>query len=90
MATRSTYTRNGWFGVSRLAVIFTVASFALVVAFSSPAFAAKKDPIKIGVLSFLSGKLKPIGDEITTGIQTAVKMHGPVMGRSIELILEDS
>ena len=90
MATRSTYTRKRWFSVSRSAAMLTVAVFALIAVFGSPVFAAKKAPIKIGVLSFLSGKLKPIGDEITTGIQTAVKMQGPVMGRPIELILEDS
>ncbi len=90
MATRSTYAPKRWFSVSRLAVMIAALSFALVAAFGSPAFAAKKDPIKIGVLSFLSGKLKPIGDEITTGIQTAVKIQGNVMGRPVELILEDS
>ena len=86
---RSAYSRERWFGFSRAAAV-AAALFTLAAVFAPSVFAAQKKPVKIGVLTFLSGKLKPIGDEITTGIQTAVKMHGPVMGRPVELALEDS
>ena len=86
---RSAYSRERWFGFSRTSAL-AAALFALTAVFGPSVFAAQKKPVKIGVLTFLSGKLKPIGDEITTGIQTAVKMHGPVMGRPVELALEDS
>ncbi len=82
--------KKRWFCFSRPAALLAALPFALAAVFGSSAFAAEKKPLKIGVLTFLSGKLKPIGDEITTGIQTAVKMHGSVMGRPVELILEDS
>ena len=79
---------KGWFGILRMAAVVWVTAGMLLFAFEQPVFAAQ--PIKVGVLTFLSGKLKPIGDEIVTGIQTAVKMQGPVLGRPIELVLEDS
>jgi branched-chain amino acid transport system substrate-binding protein len=77
-----------WCGILRMAAVVWVTAGMLLFAFEQPVFAAQ--PIKVGVLTFLSGKLKPIGDEIVTGIQTAVKMQGPVLGRPIELVLEDS
>lgn len=46
--------------------------------------------LKIGVLTFRSGPVAPIGEEIYTGTQTAVAMYGPVLGRTVELIVEDS
>ena len=46
--------------------------------------------LKIGVLTFRSGPLAPIGEEIYTGTQTAVSMYGPVLGRAVELVVEDS
>ncbi len=83
---REFFSRRRFSNLTTLAAIF---SLVVPVIIFSPV-AAQEEPIKIGVLSFLSGKLKPIGDEIVTGIETAVKMHGPVLNRPVELILEDS
>lgn len=80
------YVPKRWFGACGLVAVMV----PLLAVWCAPAFAAQKAPLKIGVLTFLSGKLKPIGDEISTGIQTAVQMRGPVLGRSVELVLEDS
>jgi len=82
-------TLTGWRRIVPLAAV-AGATFLTLILSGSPLFAAPQEPIRIGVLTFLSGPLKPIGDEITTGIQTAVKMHGPVLGRPVELFLEDS
>jgi branched-chain amino acid transport system substrate-binding protein len=49
-----------------------------------------QDPLKIGVLTVRSGPAKPIGDDILAGIETASKMYGPVLGRPVELVVEDS
>jgi branched-chain amino acid transport system substrate-binding protein len=46
--------------------------------------------IKVGVLTARSGPGAPVGEEIFTGIQTALAMYGPVLGRQIELVVEDS
>jgi ABC-type branched-subunit amino acid transport system substrate-binding protein len=42
------------------------------------------------VLTVRSGPAKPIGDDILAGIETASKMYGPVLGRQVELVVEDS
>lgn len=49
-----------------------------------------QDAVKIGVLTVRSGPAKPIGDDILAGIETAAKMYGPVLGRPVELVVEDS
>lgn len=49
-----------------------------------------QETIKIGVLTIRSGPASPIGDDILAGIETATRMHGPVNGRNIELVIEDS
>ena len=49
-----------------------------------------QDPLRIGVLTVRSGPAKPIGDDILAGIETASKMYGPVLGRPVELVVEDS
>ena len=52
--------------------------------------AAAQESIKVGVLTIRSGPGAPVGDDILSGIQTATRMQGPVLGRPIELVLEDS
>ena len=51
---------------------------------------AEAQAIKVGVLTARSGPGAPVGEEIYTGIQTAIAMFGPVLGRQIELVVEDS
>lgn len=58
------------------------------VAFASQLQA--QESIKVGVLTIRSGSGAPVGDDILAGIQTATKMFGPVNGRPIELIIEES
>lgn len=52
--------------------------------------ASAQESIKIGILTIRSGPATPVGDDILTGIQTATKMSGNVLGRPVELIVEDS
>lgn len=59
-------------------------------ALSVPAHAA--DPIKIGVVTPLSGTYTPIGQQVRWGLELATKevnSAGGIMGRQIELIFED-
>lgn len=64
--------------------------FALVLYLGTDSLAIAQDAIKIGVLTIRSGPAKPIGDDILAGIETATKMHGPVLTRPVELVIEDS
>lgn len=58
-------------------------------AYAAPA-AAQGDSIKIGVLTIRSGPATPVGDDIIAGIETATRMYGPVLGRPVELVIEES
>jgi branched-chain amino acid transport system substrate-binding protein len=51
---------------------------------------AGQESVKVGVLTIRSGPATPVGDDILAGIQTATKMYGPVQGRPVELVVEDS
>ena len=48
-----------------------------------------QDGVRIGVLTIRSGPAKPIGDDILAGIETATRMHGPVLGQPVELVVEE-
>jgi len=63
---------------------------ALVLCLGAGGAASAQDAVKIGVLTIRSGPAKPIGDDILAGIETATKMHGPVLGRPIQLLVEES
>ena len=57
---------------------------------SAPALAA--DPIKIGVVTPLSGTYSPIGQQVRWGLELATKQvnaSGGIMGRQIQLLFED-
>lgn len=73
--------------VSQLAALVVLALAAALV--SNPTVSAQES-VKIGVLTIRSGPATPIGDDILTGIQTATKMFGPVLGKSVDLVVEDS
>jgi ABC-type branched-subunit amino acid transport system substrate-binding protein len=64
--------------------------FALVLYPGTDSLAIAQDANKVGVLTIRSGPAKPIGDDILAGIETATKMHGPVLSRPVELVIEDS
>jgi len=54
---------------------------------------AQANPIKIGVVTPLSGTYAPIGQQVRWGLELATKEvneDGGIMGRQVELIFEDS
>ncbi len=72
----------------RKTVVLT--SLLATAAFTGPAIAA--DPIKIGVVTPLSGTYTGIGQQVRWGLELATKevnAAGGIMGRQIELIFED-
>lgn len=73
---------------SRIAKLVALALVA-ATAYAEPA-AAQGNSLKIGVLTLRSGPMTPIGDDIIAGIETATRMYGPVLGRPVELIVEES
>lgn len=67
-----------------------LASLLATTVFTAPAVAA--DPIKIGVVTPLSGTYTPIGQQVRWGLELATKevnAAGGIMGRQIELVFED-
>lgn len=70
--------------ISKLAVISAMTCLS-----TAPQIQAQ-EAVKVGVLTIRSGSGAPVGDDILAGIQTATKMFGPVNGRPIELIVEES
>lgn len=73
--------------VPRLTILVIV---MLALTLGRSPLASAQESIKIGVLTIRSGPATPVGDDILTGIQTATKMYGNVLGRPVELIVEDS
>lgn len=72
----------------RTTVVLT--SLLAATALTGPAIAA--DPIKIGVVTPLSGTYTGIGQQVRWGLELATKevnAAGGIMGRQIELIFED-
>ncbi len=69
-------------------VVLVVASLLASSVASTGALA--QGSIKIGILTVQTGPARPIGDDIVAGIQTATQMFGPVLGRPVELVVEDS
>ena len=67
-----------------------LASLLATTVFTAPAVAA--DPIKIGVVTPLSGTYTPIGQQVRWGLELATKevnAAGGIVGRQIELVFED-
>ena len=56
----------------------------------SPIKAVAQDPVKIGVLVPLSGIVAQSGEEMKMGIQMAAEEKKTVLGRPIELLIEDT
>src|SRR5262252_8905714 len=80
--------------LSRRAVLKSTAGFALLAGVGAPAIVrAQADTIRIGHLTPLTGFLGPLGEYAVMGIKLAaeeVNGAGGVMGRKIELVMEDS
>jgi branched-chain amino acid transport system substrate-binding protein len=67
-----------------------LAGFLAATALTAPALAA--DPIKIGVVTPLSGTYSPIGQQVRWGLELATKevnAAGGIAGRQVQLIFED-
>ncbi|MDW3116959.1 MAG: ABC transporter substrate-binding protein [Roseovarius pacificus] len=65
---------------------------ALIALFSGSAM-AQDDPIRIGVVTPISGTYAGIGQQVTWGLDMAteeINEAGGIMGRQVELIYEDS
>lgn len=68
------------------------AAVAITAAFSTPSQAQSNEPIKVGVVTPLSGTYAPIGKQVRWGAELAVKeinAAGGVAGRKFELLFED-
>ena len=65
-------------------------ALAVVATLAGVAVGQAQEAIRIGVLTVRSGPGTPVGDDILAGLQTATKMQGPLLGRPIELIVEDT
>jgi branched-chain amino acid transport system substrate-binding protein len=64
----------------------------LLSALALPGAALAADPIKIGVITPLTGTYAPIGATVRTGLELAAKevnAAGGVLGRPLELVFED-
>jgi branched-chain amino acid transport system substrate-binding protein len=55
----------------------------------APQYAAGEEPVKIALLSILSGKMASLGDDIKAGVMLAAEEKKTILGRPIELIYED-
>ena len=62
----------------------------MAVMMAAPQFAAAEKPIKIGVIVPLSGIVAQGGAEMRDGIAMAAKEKGTILGRPIQLIVEDT
>ena len=80
--------------VSRRALLKSTAGSALLAAVGMPAIVrAQADAIRIGHLTPITGFLGPLGEYAVIGIKLAaeeINATGGVMGRKIELVMEDS
>ena len=67
-------------------------SLAVALSFSASLVLAQSGPIKIGVVTPLSGTYTPIGEQVKMGLDLAAKeinAAGGINGRKIDLIYED-
>ena len=78
--------------VKRLRVVAVVALVSFAVSLGSPATApAQSGPIKIGLLTPLTGAFAAIGKDMQNGTELYLDEIGrQVAGRKIELIVEDT
>src|SRR5512132_4076088 len=80
--------------LSRRTLLKTTAGSALLAAVGMPAIVrAQADAIRIGHLTPLTGFLGPLGEYAVMGVKLAaeeINNAGGVMGRKIELVMEDS
>lgn len=69
-----------------------ISSFAVSTVLFAGVAAAQTDPIKIGVVTPLSGTYAGIGQQVKWGLDLATKeinAAGGIAGRKVELIYED-
>jgi branched-chain amino acid transport system substrate-binding protein len=74
-----------------IVAVLVIVSFCLVTVLNDTAAAAAKKPIKIGLLTALSGGLAALGEDCRNGFMLYVKEKGSVFaGHPIEVIIEDT
>src|SRR5437588_12596200 len=80
--------------LSRRTLIKSAAGSALLAGIGMPAISrAQADAIRIGHLTPLTGFLGPLGEYAQMGVKLAmeeINASGGVLGRKIELVMEDS
>ena len=69
-------------------IIFLVTVIALGLI--SSADTASKEPVKIGLISVLSGPFAQAGNDVKNGIILAAEEKKTIWGRPIKLIIEDT
>ena len=71
-------------------LLFVTLSVFMAMVWIAPQNAVAEKPIKIGVLVPLSGIVAQGGLEMKEGIEMAAKEKGKLLGRPIELVVEDT
>jgi branched-chain amino acid transport system substrate-binding protein len=59
----------------------------LTFLFSATVFAT--EPVKVGVLSVLSGPMAELGQSDVNGAKLAVEEYGPLLGQKVEIVVAD-
>ena len=78
--------------ISKVITLIVLAAFVGVLA-TGALQAQTKEPIKVGMIQPLSGPIAAAGSYITNGAKIAVERinaKGGVLGRPLELIIEDN
>lgn len=77
----------------KVSFIRNVLAMTVIAGFAGVASAQGSGPIKVGVLTPLSGTYASIGQQVKWGVELATKeinASGGIMGRQVKLIFEDS
>lgn len=76
--------------MQKITALGRIVSALLSVAVSSAALAAEPTPLKVGLVTALTGPLGVIGRDVVDGFKLAISEHGGKLGgRPVELIVED-
>jgi ABC-type branched-subunit amino acid transport system substrate-binding protein len=84
--------RNANLGLKRLNTLLTAALAVSLGGVTGAALAQSAGPIRIGVVTPLSGTYAPIGQQVKWGVELATREindAGGIMGRKVELLFED-
>src|SRR4030067_2997253 len=68
--------------------VLVISALCFMVIWVTP-YAIAKEPVKVGVISVLSGPLASVGKGQADAAKMAVEEYGTVLGEKIELIIKD-